>query len=369
MKKITLGLLVVLTVMAFVVGCSNFGATGNPTDLTGVWTGSTTSFGAPTSLVGTAEGTWYLVDVTLPTPPTVYTDEAGVTWTNYGGTPADTRTITETTTVEIAADTSWVKTYTKSLVETARAAITAVGTGTARTNGSPAIPASSYTETFVTTVTPTENIDSTWTVRTVVSYSVIATGDYVGLPAPNPLGLAFNMTAITQTQTSDTTNANASGSGWSAETVGLTQTVIGDEALGNATDKQTDEEWSLEITKEGAYTITYTKTVTDVAPGDGGTQTTTIVETGTVLGAAGTGFDEGKSLITFNETNLDTTYEATGTLISASFPEEAVTVSQAVKTSKLYQYIITKGSTDTYVQIMDAGIGYSNPWPALLLTK
>jgi len=383
MKKIMLGLLVVLTAMAF-VSCSQFGAAGNPTALTGTWTGAQSSTSGSTSLAELSEGTWTSSSHKVPVPPAVIsTTISGVStvitgYDNTGGfgynnnilVPGtqDTLTSDDDVTLVISNDASWTRTRTVTTTQTLAALVAAVTSGATQTNGAAAVAAGTKSITVTQVVTITENIDGTFAEHSVTTKTASATGDFIGKTDAIFSGTVL-LTAAEQTLVNDVTDPDIGTSAVTYNTVGLDQDS---QYPGDAYNETKAWAYSLVITDPGAFTLTTTETDTDNAPGAGGTAVTTTVVTGTVLGATGVGEDAGDQLVTFNETGRTVTYQGTGTMIEATFPETAATVTFTESGSNCYQYLITKGTDNTFLQIFSTSSsvnGYSMSWPTLTLSK
>lgn len=340
MKKslIFLGLLALALVVA---GCSQFGAGGNPNELTGTWTSSTKVYDSTSAgtIAGTAEGTWEKTSTTLPTPTLEQTDEiAGYTWKTY----YDNEIVTKTEKAVIGSDGGYTYTKTEAYTKAARAAITAVYTGAQRTNGYVAIPESAVTKTTTITAVVTLNADKSYT-ELVTTKSVVTagTGDYAaGYPAK---------TSTTQVQTS----VNLASSALSFNNVKVGTQTAAPAGNGSTKDKVTEVATSLVITADGAYTWTATSTTTITGP-VAGTQKVTVVKTGTVTGA-----NDSQKVVTFNQTNVKRTYVGTGSGIMSgiyqgspyAFPATEITLDEAATANSVYQYYLTKGSKSTYLQL------------------
>jgi len=344
MRKITVGFFVAIVAMLFVVGCSPFGAAGNPSQLTGTWTGSTSPGGQSTA--GNDEGTWVSNNITYPTPASSTTDLAGVTDTTYYNTT--TTEVLDTSVV--AADGSWVETVVTTTTDAARAAIAAVVTGTSQTAGFAAILAGSKTVTVTSTGTVTPNIDGSYQVREAQTYSALATGSYIGAFDGT---LGTNLTAVSQSVSGESTNANVGFPNYA--TPGL-QTVT------SASGGLADTTYSLVIAEDGTYTLTTTTTTTVTLP-TAGTTVATTVETGTVLGSGiGSG---GADYLTFTSASTATTFVGTGSLIQPSYPATAYTLTSNEINTNTWSYFVTKGGSDSFLQIFSL-VGFS--WPTLTLS-
>jgi len=374
--KRTLLLLPSLVVL-LLSSCKAFGPTGNPDDLTGTWNAVVAAFSSQVPLKVTQltspgtdfEGTWELTQVSGPAQPTVQVDSTvspAVTTTTHVAN--ETIITTTTNRLVVTADGSAVLTTTVALVQAARAAIAAVGTGTSQTNGSLAIVAGSRTVTTVTTATVTD-VNGTGRYQEVRQFtqSAVASGtDYVGAGLLLSVDAGAYTAAITLSATPQSISRTvtsievAKGSlYYNTASSGLTHTVQGTTPTASY-QNQVDTTYALVIAKEGTFTQTVTETTTQtardaiagtatVAPSPAvlvGTTVVTTVYAGIVSSSA---FDGGK-FVNFVYDSVDVTQSGTGALISPTYPETAV-ASMGDDTPAVYEYSIVEGSTDTWLTL------------------
>jgi hypothetical protein len=346
MKKIAF-LLVALAAVFMIAGCSSssdFGATGNPSELTGTWNAAEKSTSDLATVAGTNEGTWTLSTTTNPTPASSATSAGVTTITWY-----DPTTETETGSATIAANGSYTSTYTYASVRPARDAAPA-DTATTEYVGywTAAVTAYSYTQTTVKTSTVTVNADKSYQeeVATAITTTVVSAG------------------VETKTTTSSSvTNTNLSKYSLSfTNYTGWTQTAATNDYDLTKNDVS-DTAYSLVITADGAYTWTSTYTKTRTAPA-AGTAKATIVETGTVTGA-----NDSSKVVTFSRTSTKVDNIGTGSLISVTYPETASTVTYPDTSSKVYSYYVTKGTSDSYLGIYYDVSGSTTSLPVYTLAK
>jgi hypothetical protein len=317
MKKQAFGFVAVVAALVL-AGCSSYGTVGNPTELTGTWTSTKTSYTVDSGTVaGTSEGTWEYTSTQEPTPTYISTnDTTGVKTTTY----YDNETIVTTNKTVISADGSYTNTVTTAYTKAKRDAIAAVTTGTSQNNAWVAIPESAKTETVTKTVVVTINSDNTYNeVVTKTDAWTAGTGDYSS---------QLKSSTTTVKTNPRLSNPTFSSLAWGKHTVAPA-------IYGTSTDEKTVASVSLVITSDGAYTYTTTTTKTATSP-VAGTASIVAVESGTINGSS---TDSGKQL-TFNKTSVKTTSSGTG-YYTWTYPSTEVSFTDSSTSSTTYNYYLT----------------------------
>jgi hypothetical protein len=348
MKKslIFLGLLALTLVVA---GCSQFGDSGNPTELTGTWSASSTSYagGNTATVAGAKEGTWTF-DVTL-NPGANSTVVSGTsTFITY----AAPQTFAYSATRVIKADGSYTDTLTYKKTTTDRAAAGTPPANTYYSGATGQYTAGTLTTVTTKTVTVTPNADGTYQELVVLKRTTTTSGSETGTTYSD-----YSSTSTNQVQSGNCSfnnNAQFYAGNTSDQAFALNnfKQTVAPSYSGNSKDDTSASTDTIVIKDDGTYTWT-TKVVTTRTTPSAGTATWTRVSEGTVTGANSNG-----KIVTFNQTKATDTYVGTGALISGNYPSTASTYTQATTGTNTFNYYFTSGKT-SYLQLYSATSNYN----------